>query len=173
MTIRIEIPTALEKRETSTSRTATRSRATDMFAHASPAPSRASRVAHPTRAPTVVVTASPLAPPPRATATRWTRLRPTTDQARQTDAETAKAATTQGEDGRVAGWTRRSAAPPSAAEVAASERFDAIVAKGGAVFEVFAAGAKPVVSRVPSRWSDREMSRRRFGRPRSVEEGGV
>ena len=35
------------------------------------------------------------------------------------------------------------APPPSAAEVAASERFDAVVAKGGAVFEVFARAAGP------------------------------
>jgi hypothetical protein len=35
------------------------------------------------------------------------------------------------------------AKPPSAEEVAASERFDAIVAKGGAIFEVFVRAAGP------------------------------
>ena len=45
--------------------------------------------------------------------------------------------------GGAQGAPAEAAAPPSAAEVAAGERFDAVVAKGGAVFEVFVRAAGP------------------------------
>ena len=133
-----------KKRETSTSRTATRSRATDMFAHASAralprvarrAPDartdgRRHRVA--SRAASAGDGDALDAPPVRQLTKRGKPM-PKPQKPRRRKAKTG------GSQGGPGG----KAAPPSAAEVAASERFDAIVAKGGAVFEVFARAAGP------------------------------